>query len=172
LLLSSSSPLSLSFVSISIVVVVVVVVVFFLLSTVGGYAGAYLDDGLHQRLLLALAFDLHKALPEIMTGHDLRCSPVNRMGSFGISGWFQRRSLTHFLSPPLSLTNKHTNLLFPFFSFSFSRSPYLGLWYHLPLSLCVFFFLLLHQRYMWAYRYDSEHASGINLHADQVGCIA
>ena len=38
----------------------------------GSYAGAYIDDGLHQRLLLALAFDLHKALPGIMAGHDLR----------------------------------------------------------------------------------------------------
>lgn len=38
----------------------------------GGYAGAYIDDGLHQKILLALAFELHKALPEIMTGHDLK----------------------------------------------------------------------------------------------------
>ena len=38
----------------------------------GGYAGAYIDDGLHQRLLIALAFELHRALPEIMTGHDLQ----------------------------------------------------------------------------------------------------
>ena len=38
----------------------------------GGYVGAYIDDGLHQRILLALAYDLHKALPEIMTGHDLK----------------------------------------------------------------------------------------------------
>jgi len=38
----------------------------------GGYVGAYIDDGLHQKILLALAFELHKALPDIMTGHDLK----------------------------------------------------------------------------------------------------
>jgi hypothetical protein len=38
----------------------------------GGYAGSYIDDGLYDRLLLALAFELHKALPRIMTGHPLK----------------------------------------------------------------------------------------------------
>ena len=38
----------------------------------GGYVGAYIDDGLHHKILLALAFELHKALPDIMTGHDLQ----------------------------------------------------------------------------------------------------
>mmetsp|Transcript_35595 Transcript_35595/g.80280 ORF Transcript_35595/g.80280 Transcript_35595/m.80280 type:complete len:409 (-) Transcript_35595:191-1417(-) len=38
----------------------------------GGYSGAYIDDGLHQRLLLALAFALKKQLPGIFEGHDLR----------------------------------------------------------------------------------------------------
>lgn len=38
----------------------------------GGYAGAYIDDGLHDRLLLALAFELYEALPRIMKGHPLK----------------------------------------------------------------------------------------------------
>ena len=38
----------------------------------GGYVGAYIDDGLHDRLLLALAFELHKALPRIMKGNPFR----------------------------------------------------------------------------------------------------
>ena len=38
----------------------------------GGYAGAYIDDGLHDRLLLALAFELNKALPRIMKNNPLR----------------------------------------------------------------------------------------------------
>jgi len=37
----------------------------------GRYVGAYLNDGLHDRILLALAFELHEALPEIMDGHPL-----------------------------------------------------------------------------------------------------
>ena len=37
----------------------------------GNYVGAYLNDGLHDRILLALAFELHEALPRIMTGHPL-----------------------------------------------------------------------------------------------------
>ena len=38
----------------------------------GGYAGAYIDDGLHDKILLALAFELNQALPRIMKGHPLR----------------------------------------------------------------------------------------------------
>jgi len=38
----------------------------------GGYVGAYLDDGLHDRLLLRLAFELHGALPGIMGDHPLK----------------------------------------------------------------------------------------------------
>mmetsp|Transcript_63062 Transcript_63062/g.126501 ORF Transcript_63062/g.126501 Transcript_63062/m.126501 type:complete len:389 (-) Transcript_63062:100-1266(-) len=44
----------------------------------GGYSGAYIDDGLHQRLLLGLAFALHRQLPDIfrnpdtLESHDLR----------------------------------------------------------------------------------------------------
>lgn len=59
----------------------------------GKYVGAYIDDGMHDPLLLQLALELHKKLPKIMTGHELR--------------------------------------------------------------------------YMWAYKYDSEFDSGINLHADE-----
>jgi hypothetical protein len=40
--------------------------------TFGGYAGAYIDDGLHQRLLLGLSFALHKQYPLIFKHHDLR----------------------------------------------------------------------------------------------------
>jgi len=38
----------------------------------GGYVGAYIDDGLHDRLLLQLSMELHKALPRIMKGHPLK----------------------------------------------------------------------------------------------------
>jgi hypothetical protein len=38
----------------------------------GGYGGAYIDDGLHARILIALAFELNKALPRIMAKHPLK----------------------------------------------------------------------------------------------------
>eukprot|EP00980_Cylindrotheca_fusiformis_P003573 scaffold792_cov84-Cylindrotheca_fusiformis.AAC.13 len=38
----------------------------------GGYVGAYIDDGLHDRILLQLAFELYHKLPKIMTGHFLK----------------------------------------------------------------------------------------------------
>ncbi len=38
----------------------------------GGYVGAYIDDGLHDRILLQLAFELNQALPKIMKGHPLQ----------------------------------------------------------------------------------------------------
>ena len=38
----------------------------------GGYVGAYIDDGLYDKLLLQLAFELNKALPNIMDGHPLK----------------------------------------------------------------------------------------------------
>lgn len=37
----------------------------------GRYVGAYLNDGLYDRILLALAFELHAALPKIMAGNPL-----------------------------------------------------------------------------------------------------
>jgi hypothetical protein len=38
----------------------------------GGYVGAYIDDGLYDKILLQLAFELNKALPNIMDGHPLK----------------------------------------------------------------------------------------------------
>jgi len=38
----------------------------------GGYVGAYIDDGLHDKLLLQLAFELNRAVPNIMNGHPLK----------------------------------------------------------------------------------------------------
>ena len=38
----------------------------------GGYTGAYIDDGLHQRILLQLSVDLKKLLPDIFEGHPLK----------------------------------------------------------------------------------------------------
>jgi hypothetical protein len=38
----------------------------------GGYVGAYIDDGLHDRILLQLAFELYHKLPKIMKGHLLK----------------------------------------------------------------------------------------------------
>ena len=38
----------------------------------GTYAGAYIDDGLHDKILLQLAFELNKALPRVMKNHSLK----------------------------------------------------------------------------------------------------
>jgi len=38
----------------------------------GGYVGAYLDDGLHDRILLELSLQLHDLLPRIFQGNALR----------------------------------------------------------------------------------------------------
>jgi hypothetical protein len=38
----------------------------------GGYVGAYIDDGLHDRILLELAMELSQRLPRIFEGHPLR----------------------------------------------------------------------------------------------------
>lgn len=38
----------------------------------GGYTGAYIDDGLHQRILLQLSADLKKLLPDIFEDHPLK----------------------------------------------------------------------------------------------------
>lgn len=38
----------------------------------GGYTGAYIDDGLHQRILLALSVELRVQLPGILEEHPLR----------------------------------------------------------------------------------------------------
>jgi hypothetical protein len=59
----------------------------------GGYIGAYIDDGLYDKILLQLAFELQQKLPLIMKNH--------------------------------------------------------------------------YMKYLWAYKYDSKIASGINIHADQ-----
>jgi hypothetical protein len=38
----------------------------------GGYCGAYIDDGLHDRILLDLAMELHDQLSDIFRGHSLK----------------------------------------------------------------------------------------------------
>ena len=38
----------------------------------GGYAGAYIDDGLHDKILLHLAFELNQKLPRIMANNPLK----------------------------------------------------------------------------------------------------
>ncbi|CAM9278131.1 unnamed protein product, partial [Heterosigma akashiwo] len=38
----------------------------------GGYVGAYIDDGLHDRILLQLGFELYHRLPKIMKGNFLK----------------------------------------------------------------------------------------------------
>jgi hypothetical protein len=38
----------------------------------GGYVGAYIDDGLHDRILLDLAMELHDSMSEIFRGHALK----------------------------------------------------------------------------------------------------
>ena len=38
----------------------------------GGYTGAYLDDGLHDRILLELTIQLREFLPKLLSSHPLR----------------------------------------------------------------------------------------------------
>jgi hypothetical protein len=38
----------------------------------GGYIGAYMDDGLHQRILFQLSIDLREIMPQIFAGHPLK----------------------------------------------------------------------------------------------------
>jgi len=38
----------------------------------GGFVGAHVDDGLHQKILLAVAYELNKSLPQIFKGHDFK----------------------------------------------------------------------------------------------------
>jgi hypothetical protein len=38
----------------------------------GGYTGAYIDDGLHARILLQLAVQLRQLLPQLLEGHPLK----------------------------------------------------------------------------------------------------
>ena len=38
----------------------------------GGYSGAYIDDGLYQRIILALAVELRKRFPKILKNHPLK----------------------------------------------------------------------------------------------------
>ena len=38
----------------------------------GRYVGSYINDGMHDKLLMAIAFDLHKAMPRVMKGHDMK----------------------------------------------------------------------------------------------------
>ena len=38
----------------------------------GGYTGAYIDDGLYQRILLVLTTELRKMLPKILDEHPLK----------------------------------------------------------------------------------------------------
>mmetsp|Transcript_27895 Transcript_27895/g.41170 ORF Transcript_27895/g.41170 Transcript_27895/m.41170 type:complete len:429 (-) Transcript_27895:154-1440(-) len=38
----------------------------------GTYAGAYIDDGLYDKILLQLAFELNQALPKVMKNHSLK----------------------------------------------------------------------------------------------------
>jgi hypothetical protein len=40
--------------------------------TFGGYTGAYIDDGLHDRILLELAMDLRRRMPSVLDSHALR----------------------------------------------------------------------------------------------------
>lgn len=57
----------------------------------GGYTGAYIDDGLHQRILLQLSVDLRKLLPDIFEGH-----PLKYMWAYKCEFWISRRVLLCF----------------------------------------------------------------------------
>ena len=48
----------------------------------GGYTGAYIDDGLHQRILLELSVSLRKLLPDIFDGHPLKYMWAYKCESF------------------------------------------------------------------------------------------
>ena len=47
----------------------------------GEYSGAYIDDGLHQRLVLAIAFELAHKLPRVFESHPLRYLWAYKYGS-------------------------------------------------------------------------------------------
>jgi hypothetical protein len=38
----------------------------------GRYVGAYMNDGMHDKLLMAVAYELHRAMPRVMKGHDMK----------------------------------------------------------------------------------------------------
>lgn len=38
----------------------------------GKYVGAYIGDGMNDRLLMEIAYELHKAMPRVMEGHPLK----------------------------------------------------------------------------------------------------
>jgi len=38
----------------------------------GRYVGAYIGDGMHDKLLIAIAYELHKAMPRVMNGHPMK----------------------------------------------------------------------------------------------------
>ena len=38
----------------------------------GRYVGSYMNDGLHDKLVMAVAFELHKATPRVTKGHAIK----------------------------------------------------------------------------------------------------
>jgi len=68
----------------------------------GGYVGAYIDDGLHDRILLDLAMDLHDSMPDIFAGQPLKYLwsykyDSNYTGtSHGFCRFFESRLLPHY----------------------------------------------------------------------------
>jgi hypothetical protein len=60
----------------------------------GGYTGAYIDDGLHQRILLQLSVDLKKLLPDIFDGHPLKYMWAYKC-EFALNYYFMTPFLIH-----------------------------------------------------------------------------
>jgi hypothetical protein len=38
----------------------------------GRYVGTYMNDGMHDKLVMAIAFELHKATPRVMKGYAMK----------------------------------------------------------------------------------------------------
>ena len=53
----------------------------------GRYVGAYIADGMHDKLLMAIAYELHKAMPRVMKGH-----PMKEMWSYKYESAFESGS--------------------------------------------------------------------------------
>ena len=85
----------------------------------GGYVGAYIDDGLHDRILLQLAFELHKSLPNIMEGnalkylwcykYDSEYSGINTHADQAVSSHIRNYALLHLLT----INSQNPNMLRP-----------------------------------------------------------
>jgi len=76
----------------------------------GGYAGAYIDDGLHQRILLRLSVELRKLLPDIFYDHPLKYMWAYKYDSDSNFGGINLHADEAAVNVNLWLTPKDANL--------------------------------------------------------------